>query len=158
MKKILFVFVFLGLLVGCRSSNTDVTPKTNVELLAGTSSKKWKVTDGTVLYSGLTVNLVSNQPPCVTDNILTLFADKTYELSEGAVKCNMTDPSVIVKSTWSLEESPLKISINKFIFLDYVIDNPVFTIKTIDEKQFTGETLVKYNGNNYVATITFTAQ
>jgi hypothetical protein len=155
MKRLLaFAFGFF-MLLGCKKDAVEAQ-KTTIEYLTGTTSKKWKVTEGMVKLNDVSINLVANQPPCVTDNILVLNNNKTYELTEGASKCDPSkDPDLIIKANWTLVEEPKSITIDKFIFLGYTLDNSKFLISSIDDNQFVGQTEVTLNGKTYQANITF---
>jgi hypothetical protein len=153
MKKLLVLG--LVLVLGCKKDEVAVE-KTTLEYLAGTTSKKWKVTEGMVKLGEQSVNLVSNQPPCITDNILVLYNNKSYELTEGPSKCDPSkDPDLIIKANWTLVEDPKAITIDKFIFLNYTLQNSKFLISSINDNQFVGQTEVNLNGKTYQANITF---
>jgi len=155
MKKLLVLVFGLVLFFGCKKDEVAVE-KTTLEYLTGTTSKKWKVTEGIVKLGESSINLVSNQPPCVTDNILVLYNNKSYELNEGASKCDPSkDPDLIIKANWTLVEEPKAITIDKFIFLGYVLQNSRFLISSINDNQFIGQTEVSLNGKTYQANITF---
>ncbi len=155
MKKLLVLFFGLVLVFACKKDEVAVE-KTTLEYLTGTASKKWKVTEGMVKLGESSINLVANQPPCVTDNILVLNNNKTYELNEGASKCDPSkDPDLIIKANWTLVEEPKAITIDKFIFLGYVLQNSKFLISSINDNQFIGQTEVSLNGKAYQANITF---
>ena len=152
----LWVLVFgLVLVFGCKKDEVAVE-KTTLEYLTGTTSKKWKVTEGMVKLGEQSVNLISNQPPCITDNILVLNNNKSYELNEGASKCDPAkDPDLIIKANWTLVEDPKAITIDKFIFLNYTLQNSKFLISSINDNQFVGQTEISLNGKTYQANITF---
>jgi hypothetical protein len=77
-------------------------------------------------------------------------------LNEGASKCDPSkDPDLIIKANWSLVEDPKAITIDKFIFLGYVLENSKFLISSINDNQFIGQTEVTLNGKTYQANITF---
>jgi hypothetical protein len=155
MKRLLILFFGLVVMVGCKKDEVAVE-KTTLEYLTAATSKKWKVTEGLVKLGETSINLVANQPPCVTDNILVLNNNKTYELNEGASKCDPTkDPDLIIKANWTLVEEPKAITIDKFIFLGYVLENSKFLISSISDNQFVGQTEVTLNGKTYQANITF---
>jgi hypothetical protein len=157
--KNLFLVLFTSLFIfACKDKNPGPEEtKSPLEYLTGGSSTKWTVTAGTVKLGDQEIQLLSNQPPCVTDNILVLKNDFTYELLEGPTKCQPNSPDVIIKSNWKLNENPLSISIDKFIFLDREINNAVFKISSISSETFIGETEVELLGVKYLATITFKA-
>ena len=137
MKSLGLLLLGVVLIFSCKKDPVVTAEKTTLEYLTGTSSKKWKVASGIIKdQSGLEIPIESIQSPCVTDNVLVLNSDKTYELNEGATKCDPTkDPDVIIKSNWNLEENPKAISINKFIFSNYTLDNAKFLITSIDDNK-----------------------
>jgi hypothetical protein len=156
MKNLSLLLLGVLLLFSCKKDSDVMVEKTTLEYLTGTSSKKWMVSEGIVLFEGAQVNLIANQPPCITDNVLVLNTDKTYELNEGVLKCDSSkDPDVIIKAKWSLLDEPKTITIDKFIFLSYVLENSKFLITSIDDNKFVGETEVTLQGKTYKANITF---
>ena len=155
MKKLLVLFFGLILMVACKKDEV-VIDKNTLAYLTGSTSKKWKVTEGLVKLGESSINLVANLDQCVTDNILVLNNNKTYEINEGASKCDPSkDPDLIIKANWTLVEEPKAITIDKFIFLGYVLENSKFLISSINDNQFIGQTDVMLNGKTYQANITF---
>ncbi len=160
MKNSFLIFTLLCFgLSSCVPKDEVSAVKTNIEYLTGANgAKKWKVTDGSIKQGETSINLIANQPPCITDNILTLNANKTYELTEGATKCDPSkDPDLILKANWTLIDDPKSITIDKFIFLTYVLDKPKFIISQINDDVFKGQADIVLNGKNLVANVTFTA-
>jgi hypothetical protein len=158
MKKTALLFLFAFGLLNCKSKTEAVEPpKTTLQYLTGSLQKQWKVTQGKVKVNGAEIDLIANQPPCITDNLITLSNSYNYELLEGATKCDPKNPDSIVKATWKLVESPKSITLDKFVFLGYTITNPVFEITSINDTTFVGKTTIMYNNVAYAAEITFSA-
>ncbi len=158
MKQLFLIFGIL-FISACKEKAAEPEPtKSTLEYLTGTDSRNWKVTAGKVTVGTAELDLLNSQPVCVSDNILVLKKDFTYLLSEGNTKCVATDPDISIQSKWSVVESPKSITIDKFVFLGYVLDKPTFIIKSIDDKTFVGNTEGVISGNQFKATITFTAQ
>ncbi len=157
MKKYVLVLVLTTLAFACKDKTVDPVELTTLELLTGTTgSKTWKLSDGTAKKGNLEVNLISTQNPCVTDNLVKLYQDFTYEFLEGSTKCNpSTDPDLIVKSNWSLSSDQKQITVSKFIFLNRTVDNPVFQISELTETSFSGSTTVVLDGESYSMTVKF---
>jgi hypothetical protein len=154
--------VIIALLIGvssifsCKKSTTDVTPKAKSELLAGTVSKTWKNTKAEATNpSGLKIDLVITQPACVTDNLLTFFPNKSYEIREGATKCNAADADLLLKANWSLNAAETQFSIDKIIFQGREVDNVVFDIVELTETTFVGKTSIALSGSTYQFVATF---
>jgi hypothetical protein len=157
MKKI--VSVFLVLIVAIAACKKDrVIPaeeKTNLELLTNSSSKSWKLKDGVAKQNGLEVNLIASQNGCITDNVIKLFSDFKYEFYEGAVKCNVNDPDLILKATWSLSADSKTITIDKFIFLGFVVDKPAFLLSNVTASSFAGTTTLTVNNETFDLNVVF---
>jgi hypothetical protein len=142
-------------LFSCKKSETVVTHKTKTELLAGTSSKSWKNTKAIAADGGLTVDLVYSQPTCVVDNILTFSTIKTYEIREGATKCNSADPDLILKANWSFNTDETKFTVDKISFQGRQFDNVIFDIAELNEILFIGKTTLSLNNVSYSISATF---
>lgn len=113
MKKSNFIYLFV-LLAGMACLNAckkkeDPAPSTK-ELLASTSSKKWKITSITV----------GNQPflesifpeACTRDNLFVFYTDNKLVIEEGATKCNSSDPSTVAQGTWRLSTDEKTLTLN----------------------------------------------
>ncbi|HEV8285275.1 MAG TPA: DUF5004 domain-containing protein [Chitinophagaceae bacterium] len=99
MKKqlfILFMFIIcLALLSSCKKDKDKEPAKT----LVG----KWKQIAGTYspAYYGET-DYFSSYPPCDKDDIIEFKSDNTYELNEGATKCDASDPQILITGNYSV--------------------------------------------------------
>jgi hypothetical protein len=107
MKKYVLSVLAIGFIIyGCKKDDDDDKDVTKERVLLVTSST-WK-------YD--TVGLETNkdgkpdQPltgitllPCDTDNTITFKSDSTGTLSEGATKCNSSDPNT-TPFTWYFKE------------------------------------------------------
>lgn len=146
--SILFVF-------SCKKNETTVTPKTKTEYLAGTTSKSWKNTKAQATNQGLTIDLVATQPTCVVDNILTFATNKTYEIREGATKCNTADADLVLKANWSFNTDETKFTVDKIIFQGQQLENVSFDIVELSDIIFIGKTSLSLNNVNYQFVATF---
>lgn len=99
---LLIAFLITGLFSGC-SEKLDPKPFTYSQLLTGTTSKTWRLTGIRVIENGNVqrVNVANN---CVFDDLYVFHNDdvKTFEVNEGASKCDPADPDIFVQDTWSL--------------------------------------------------------
>lgn len=123
MKKcmLLACLVLLSVLWACdddTATPTGPTEPTTTELIAGESSKTWRIDAlaGTISLNGtplLTIDLLN--PPaslpalpvdfnCLTDNEFTFFTDHTFTATEGTVTCADT-LSATASGTWGYTES-----------------------------------------------------
>ncbi len=154
MKKILVFALVFGLLA-CKDKSVDPVATTTLEKLTGSGSKTWKLVEGVATKGSLEVNLIASQNPCLTDNLINLKSDFSYEFTEGATKCSPSDPDVIVSANWSISADEKQLSVSKFIFLNRTVDNPVFTITEITDQNFVGTTSVVLDGETYGMTVKF---
>lgn len=142
-------------LFSCKKSEVVVSPKTKTEFLAGTSSKSWKNTKAIAANGGLTIDLVNSQPTCVVDNILTFSTTKTYEIREGATKCNTADPDLVLKANWGFNADETKFTVDKISFQGRQFDNVSFDIVELNDIIFVGKTTLLLNNVNYAFSATF---
>ncbi|WP_018619224.1 hypothetical protein [Spirosoma luteum] len=95
------------ILGGCSEKIEPVVP-TYSQLLTGTEKKTWKMVSIQIIDDGNASQVIPvnqlNANPCITDDLLTFYADAEHklEVSEGATKCNAGDPDVYVTDTWTL--------------------------------------------------------
>src|SRR5215831_17677681 len=82
--------------VSCKKDIKEDKPKTKTELL---TEKSWKrtafISDPAYDWYGdgnYATNLLSIMYSCEADNFETYYADGTWELNEGATKCEDLDP------------------------------------------------------------------
>jgi hypothetical protein len=155
-KTILSTFL-IGLVsvFSCKKNETTVTPKSNTEYLASTISKSWKNTKAQATTQGLTIDLVATQPTCVVDNVLTFSTNKTYEIREGATKCNAADPDLVLKANWSFSADEKKFTVDKIIFQGQQLENVTFDILELSDIIFVGKTALTINNTNYQFVATF---
>ncbi len=153
---IIILLVSVSSIFSCKKNTTDVAPKSKTELLAGTVSKTWKNTKAEATNpSGLKIDLVSTQPTCVTDNLLSFFPNKSYEIREGATKCNAADPDLLLKANWSYNATETQFLVDKIIFQGKQVENVVFDIVELTETKFVGKTSLALSGVTYQFVATF---
>lgn len=152
--SIAFALMFTTLF-SCKKGENNVTPKTKTEYLAGTSTKSWKNTKAIATNGGLTIDLVNSQPTCVVDNVLTFSTTKTYEIREGATKCNVADPDLVLKANWSFDAAETKFTVDKISFQGRQFDNVSFDIVELNDNIFVGKTTLALNNVNYDFSATF---
>lgn len=153
----IFPMLFMALL-GCQKKEAE--PKSTLALLTNNSQKSWKLADGLIkLDEQSQLSILGTRPVCETDNLLILKSDKTYEVTEGATKCNLADPNVIISSAnWSLSADEKVLEVDRFIFLNFEILNAKFNIIEINEEAFSGETEVEFQGQKYTGIVKFLAE
>ena len=154
--KTLITLTFTGLILFSCKEKQPIAAKSKTEYLAGTVSKTWKNTKAEATNSGgLKVDLVLNQPACITDNILIFYPNNTYELREGATKCGANDPDLLLKANWSFVENETKFKIDKIVFQGREVNDTVFDIVELNDNIFTGKTSLTLNGETYQFVATF---
>jgi len=144
------------MLSACKKSPIDADAgKTTLELLTNNSSKSWKIKEGIAKQNGLEVDLIASQNPCITDNVIVLFSDFGYEFKEGATKCDPNNPDLILKAKWSITPDNKTITIDKFIFLNYTVDNPAFILSEVTSFTFSGSTRITVDNQTFDLDVLF---
>ncbi len=103
--------LFLGiLLLGACSEKLEPTPFTYSNIFTGQTKKSWRLTQLTIWEEGKPdITITESQLPqalggaCIADDLYTFSAnaERTFEVLEGATKCNPNDPDVYLTDTWS---------------------------------------------------------
>jgi hypothetical protein len=98
----------------CKKSNDDGDTVSERSRLL--SAKSWKWSDVTRTESGSTTSILSTFQVCVRDNLYNFQANGAYSASEGASKCNTTDPDIVEQGNWSFfnNENNLKVNSGPF--------------------------------------------
>ncbi|GAB3799864.1 hypothetical protein GCM10028819_24070 [Spirosoma humi] len=106
--RLLFIPAVIGWLLGGCSEKIEPKPATYSQLLTGTDKKSWRMVSVQIIDDGNASQVIPvsqlNADPCITDDILTFYADAEhkFEASEGATKCKAADPDIYVTDTWTL--------------------------------------------------------
>ena len=133
MKKILFVCLLTFSALSC--GKDDPEPEgTPMERLAGTESKKWKLTGAMAQAGSASVDLILNNE-CLGDNELTLRSDFTYVLEDTGIKCSAVDR---IEDEWVFTESPLQIELAEISLMNRTFANVVLDISELKNDRFSG--------------------
>ncbi|UFH56089.1 hypothetical protein [Spirosoma sp. KNUC1025] len=106
--RLLLLPGLVGWLISGCSEKIEPKPYTYSQLLTGTEKKTWRMVSVVILDDGNSSGVIPvsqlNSPTCITDDLLTFYADAEhkFEASEGATKCNASDPDVYVTDTWNV--------------------------------------------------------
>lgn len=98
--------IFIVLIIsGC--ADNGPRPISRAELIAGSSEfgKTWQVDRIEIEIGTVTPH------KCVTDNFITYYPNGTYEINEGATKCNPNDPPGI-KGVWYMNDSQTQLFVD----------------------------------------------
>jgi hypothetical protein len=117
----IFFVAFLWAGMSCsKDEQTVPLPVTRAQLLA----RSWIQTDLLATVGGTQTSVFNTVlTACQRDNIWNFKSDGTYTVTEGATKCNTTDPDTVTSGTWQLTDSDTK------IIIDDISDVPqTFTI------------------------------
>lgn len=117
LRSLLLIILNGFILAGCTEQNTPV-PYTYSKVFSGETKRSWKLTrlqfkeqgKADVNYTISDLNQILG--PCVTDDLYTFYAnpEKTFQISEGATKCNAGDPDVYISDTWSFNNATAALS------------------------------------------------
>lgn len=155
--KIILSFLALATFVftSCKEDEVPVETRSNLELLTNNSSKTWVIKEGKAKQGDVSLDIITSQNPCITDNQIVLFQNFDYEFREGATKCEPSDPDIILTASWQLSEDQNTMSIERFIFLGRTVDNPSFEISSVTDETFSGTSNITVSGQNFDIEVTF---
>jgi hypothetical protein len=103
MKRTFYALALLMLSMACKKDSPSA---------AQMLSRAWIETDVTLSANGATQSVFSQQKVCETDDIYTFAANGSITITEGATKCNSSDPDIKGIGTWTLESNNTKLAIN----------------------------------------------
>ena len=149
--------ICLSAILSCKKTATVITPKSKTQLLSGTTTKTWKNTKAEATNGGLKIDLAITQPTCVTDNLLIFSPNKTYEIREGATKCNPADADLLLKANWGFNATETQFTVDKILFQGRQAENVVFDIVELTDTIFIGKTVLTLSGVTYQFVATFEA-
>jgi hypothetical protein len=97
MKKsnLIYLLVLLASVVCLNACKKKDDPVPRTQLLAGTSTKTWKITAATTTGQPA-ANFLLSFDECQKDNLFILHTDKKLVLDEGATKCNSSSSQTIL--------------------------------------------------------------
>jgi len=104
-KAFALLFFIVTILVSCKKDDPQpLAYESQAKLLAGEKgqTKTWKLVSETQQYNGGTP-VTFNIPACFLDN-LYIFSNndkQEYSSTEGASKCDASDPTITETGTWS---------------------------------------------------------
>ena len=105
-KIILPVISFIIVSLSCKKEKDD--PKTKLLTQA-----EWKISKHEEkINSDPYIDYFPSLPSCSQDDKYHFKTDNTYELNEGATKCNSSDPDIISTGGWQFTQNGAKISID----------------------------------------------
>lgn len=132
--NLLLVAAFFLFVVSCKKSKDSVT-------IIG----KWKQTSGiySPTYHGES-DYFSAYSSCEKDDIVEFRADNTYELNEGASKCDPASPQVIIAGSYSVSTDLTSITIQGQTTQIVVTNNTLTVTNTFTESGVTYTDLSTY--------------
>lgn len=105
--KSIFLTIVVGLLALILSCKKNTEPS-RVDYLTKGSWRivSWEYRTGA---TGTWTDAFATLQACKKDDETVFLKNGTYQINEGASKCNSTDPSIVFSSTWSLSPDIKKI-------------------------------------------------
>jgi hypothetical protein len=124
LKYFAFALLISGTIFSCKKDSGDSAPS-KTDLLAKAS---WKVinAEADTLGTGVYFSLLPYLDNCEKDDITTYKADHTYQVTEGASKCNASDPDVFDSGTWQF-------SADEKLLIQQGTYNNTLTIETLTD-------------------------
>ena len=129
MEKAIFKITALALissvsLISCKKENDDVSA--NTKLL---TQQEWKLSKKEEkVNSDPFIDYLPSLMPCTQDDKYVFRTNNTYEINEGATKCNNSDPEIILTGTWQFTQNETKIKIDAAESLINQLDNNTLII------------------------------
>ena len=125
-SKIFTAIIFSGILVSCKKGSSGINISGNTKLL---TQQEWKISkEEEKVNSDPYIDHFPTVPACTRDDKYGFRTDGTYELNEGATKCNASDPQVIYNGTWQFTQNETKIKIDGNESTIEQLDNTTFII------------------------------
>lgn len=145
-KRFTFIAFLLVALAAC-TENVKVVPFTYPEVFTGKTKQGWTIRSVQLLQVGKGT-LTFNLDPCITDDLYIFYnnPERTYQVTDGATKCNAGDPDVIVDSSWSFINSTAALTIIVPILSDSALP---FIVKEADNTKLVIDIYFDDNKSNY---------
>ncbi len=98
-NDIFFVIAVMVIAISCKKYGNSSPMFTNTDYL---TQETWKISkyEQKMNSTGTYVDQFPSEPACTQDDIYQFSTNFQYQLSEGATKCNPSDPDVIHIGTW----------------------------------------------------------
>lgn len=145
------IFLLLLASVAC-TEKLEVEPFVYHKIFTGETSKGYTLKSAAFLQAGKTPSPISIFDPdsfdqCVVDDIYTFYnnPERRFEVSEGATRCNSTDPDVYIEDTWSFVNANATLTI-PFPLLGGVVP---FIVTSADERSLVLEVYFDDNKQGY---------
>ncbi|GAB2527831.1 lipocalin-like domain-containing protein [Rufibacter soli] len=97
--------IFCVTFSGC--NNDDDEKPDDKKLL---TSKSWKLTAFTATQGSVSYDIYGDLEPCDQDDLWKFADNGTYELNEGASKCDPSSNQVYETGTWTLDNGTLTLT------------------------------------------------
>jgi hypothetical protein len=101
----------------CACGGDDDPQPISAELLTGSASKTWYLTDhelaGTADFE--------DQPVCIQDDRWVFYSAGTMEQNEGASKCDPADPQIYVNGTWELFPESKTLRLTRSTIINFTV-------------------------------------
>jgi len=143
-------FTFIGFLLVALAACTEqvkVEPFTYPEVFTGKTKQGWTIRSVQLLQQGKGT-ITFNLSQCVTDDLYIFYnnPERTYQVTDGATKCNASDPNLIVDSSWSFTNSTAALT----IIVPILSDSPLpFIVKEVDNSKLVIDIYFDDNKSNY---------
>lgn len=151
--------IIVGLLLilsGC-TEPTGVLEYDYTKVFTGGDKKSWKIRTVEIVRSGkgtLTIPAEyffdDEDETCLSDDVYTFFAnsERAYQVTEGATKCNDTDPDIKYDGSWSFVNSAAVLTIKvPALYEDSALP---FIVYTANDNELVLDIYIdELNKNNY---------
>lgn len=139
--RLLLIPGLVGWLLGGCSEKLEPTPVTYSQLLTGTEKKTWRMVSVVINDDGQSSGVIPvselSTRPCIADDLVTFYAnaERKFEASEGATKCDPADDDIYFTDSWALVNANATVE----FYLPILNGKYPWTIKNLTEKVLTVE-------------------
>jgi hypothetical protein len=146
LTKIISMATFLAMLMAC-TEPVDVTPFTYPQVFTGEVRQGWSIRSVQLLQDGKGTQTFQLDQ-CITDDIYIFYnnPERTYQVTEGATKCNDGDPTLIVDSNWGFTNSTAQLTM---VMPLLSVDPLPFVLKEVDGVKMTLDIYFDDNHSSY---------
>lgn len=145
MKRYITI-ALLFMLIAC-SEEIKPKPFTYPQIFTGEVRKGWSIRSVQLLQKGKgTQTFQLNK--CALDDLYIFYnnSERTYQVTEGATKCNNSDPAVIADSNWSFVNTTATLT----IVMPLLSSDPLpFVVSEIDQTKMVLDIYFDDNKSNY---------
>lgn len=126
------ICVLLAFLLSC-SETLEPKPNDYTKVFTGETKKSWQIRSIQLKEEGKSTQTFG-LPPCLADDEYVFYAnvEKTFEVTNGGMKCGPDEPDVLVTDTWEFSNANATMNIVIPLFADFKLP---FFVREVDSQE-----------------------